>query len=81
MEVPPEILGLLANTQSIDQTLRLQAEERIRFFQNNELRTSHPFVAPIFLTRRRIPPPPHLYRAHLLQRPHPPPSPPSLAQH
>jgi hypothetical protein len=42
MDVPPEILALLANTQSIDQTLRLQAEERIRFFQNNELRISSP---------------------------------------
>ena len=54
MDVPPEILALLANTQSIDQTLRLQAEERIRFFQNSELRTHPPQLSRADLSNKRV---------------------------
>ena len=37
MEVPTEILVLLSNTQSLDQALRTTAEERLKFFEQNEL--------------------------------------------
>ena len=37
MEVPREILVLLSNTQALDQSLRTTAEERLKFFEQNEL--------------------------------------------
>ena len=38
MEVPTELLVLLSNTQSLDQALRIKSEERLKFFEKNELR-------------------------------------------
>ena len=38
MEVPRELLVLLSNTQSSDQNTRVTSEERLKFYEKNELR-------------------------------------------
>ena len=40
MEVPTELLVLLSNTQSLDQSLRLKSEEQLKFLEKNEPRKS-----------------------------------------
>lgn len=55
MEVPTEILVLLSNTQSLDQALRSTAEERLKFFEQNELGKLDPLSATQFAHASRIP--------------------------
>jgi hypothetical protein len=38
MEIPPELIVLLENTQSADHAIRVQAEERLVFFEKTEIR-------------------------------------------
>jgi hypothetical protein len=42
MEVPQELLLVLANTQAVDHSVRAHAEEQLIFLQKNELRTLTP---------------------------------------
>jgi hypothetical protein len=42
MDVPAEILILLSNTLSPDESLRKTSEERLTFFEKNEQRMSSP---------------------------------------